>query len=315
MTTIERTGHSKNCERAEKPPCACECGGAEHGWQGALTIAAASSDRDLRELEQKADKAWDAVLKRAERPGTGRGKPGPQTADGQRAAIKGFVAEVVRWLRRDQNIYGATKQFGEPFRISRDKDPDDSRRRPTPEEHERFVEAHVIPRLRRELGDRRLDAFQEEARKAHFWCELLAQTAHALDEFQDRYMQAKQAVIAVLLSSDDGERPDGWASLLPEHVVIRRAVELVFEHLPRAATGGITADDAFRLIWPARVLAVLMCREPRRHPAVREYCVKPIVEYGAAEIREQVKDRLRQAFPLEWPAPSATDPGVPGERF
>jgi hypothetical protein len=95
--------------------------------------------------------------------------------------------------------------------------------------------------------------------------------------------------------------------------VIEKAVELVFKHLPRIATGGISVEGGLRLIWPARVLAVLMCREPRRHRAVREYCVKPIVEKGTARIKEEVKGRLRQAFPLEWPGSSVSNGDTPGD--
>lgn len=304
----ERSGHSTNCEQAGKPPCACRCGGAEHGWQGALAIAAAPSDRSLISFEREADQAW----KQAARPRTDQRIPGPQTVAGQRAAIKAFIADVIRWLRRDQNLGGATKQLGEPFRISRDIDPDAPRRRPTAEEEERFVEEHVIPELRKEFGDRRINDFQKNAGQAHFWCELLAQTAHALDEFRVQYNRAKKAVVAVL-TSDDEQRPDGWSSLLTQQAVIERAVELVFKHLPRIATGGISVEAAFGLIWPVRVLAVLMCREPRRHPAVRKYCVKPIIRYGGAEIREQVKDRLRKAFPHEWPGPSAPGKDIPSD--
>lgn len=302
----ERTGHSKNCERAEKPPCACACGGAEHGWQHALAIAAASSDDALRELEWKADEAWDAVVKPAGDLGAVRRKPKPQTADGKHAAVKAVTAAVVRWLWNDQDLREVTKCLGEPFRISRDKDPDAPRRRPADEERERFVEDHVIPRLRREFGDRRIDAFQEQARKAHFWCELLAQTAHALNECEERYDQVKQTVV-LLLTSDDERHPDGWAALLPDRAIMERAVELICEYLSRIATGGVAAEDVFRLVWPIRILAVLMCREPRRHPAILEYCIKPIVGHVAAAIREQVKDRLRQAFPLDRPTPSAAD--------
>ncbi|MFB4315253.1 hypothetical protein [Actinomadura sp. 21ATH] len=309
--TIGRTGHSKGCEKAEKPPCACACGGAEHGWQEGLAIAAAPSDAPLREFAQAADQAWDQAAKEAADSTARRRKPWQQKEKGQQAAVRAFVADVVRWLRRDQDLYGAAERLGEPFRISRDKDPEDPRRRFTPEEDERFVESHVIPRLRREFGDQRIDAFQQHARNAHFWCELLAQTARALDEFRTRYDQAKQAVVTALTSIGE-QRPDGWAALLPERVVIRRAVELVFEQLPRAATGGVAVEDAFRLVWPARVLAVLMCREPRRHPAVLEYCVKPITREGSAQVREQVKDRLRQAFPATWPAPPGSVPGAPG---
>jgi hypothetical protein len=97
VTATERSGHSKNCEQAEKPPCACQCGGAEHGWQGALTIAASSSNSDLLRLEREADQAW----KQATRPRTSQRKPGTQTSAGQQAAIKGLTAEVIRWLRRE----------------------------------------------------------------------------------------------------------------------------------------------------------------------------------------------------------------------
>ncbi|MFC6882513.1 MULTISPECIES: hypothetical protein [Actinomadura] len=199
-------------------------------------------------------------------------------------------------------MYEATKQVGEPFRVSRDKNPDIPLRPPTHKDHERFVEDHVIPRLRREFGDRSIDAFQAKARAAHFWCELLAQTANALHMFKERYEQAQEAVVRAL-TRDDEQRPDGWTALLAEEAVIKRAVALVFEHLPRIVTGGFVAEDVFPLVWPVRALAVLMCREPRRHEAVRVYCVNPIVEYGSAEIREQVKERLRQAFPFDWTAP------------
>lgn len=301
-TTTERTGHSKGCERAERPPCACRCGGAEHGWQGALAIATASSDGELRRLEREADQAW----KQAEG-GTGKGKPGPQTADGRQAAIKTFTAEVIRWLRRDRNLCEATKQLGEPFRISHDTYPDAPREGHSSEKQKNlFVDTHVIPGLREEFGDQRIDDFQKKARNAHFWCELLAQTAHALDEFRGQYDRAKKAVVTVLTSYGE-QRPDGWISLLREQDVIERAVELVFKYLPRLATGGVAVEGAFSLIWPARVLAVLMCREPRRHPAVREYCIGPIVQYGRARIREWVKDRLRRAFPCDWPEPPAPD--------
>ncbi|MGI5422178.1 hypothetical protein [Actinomadura luteofluorescens] len=305
-TTTVRTGHSAACERAFRPPCACSCGGAEHGWQGALAIAAAPSDEELRRLVRDADDSWQAARREAAKPDARRRKPWQETGPGQTAAIGSFIADLVRWLRRDHNMYEATKQVGEPFRVSRDKDPDAPRRPPTQEEHERFVEGHVIPRLRHEFGGAHIDAFQPKARAAHFWCELLAQTAYALHVFNERYDQAQQAVVRALTRADE-QRQEGWAALLAEEDVIRRAVALVFEHLPSIVTGGLVAADVFPLVWPVRALAVLMCREPRRHEAVRVYCVNPIVEYGSAEIREQVKERLRQAFPIDWPAPSTGD--------
>ncbi|MWA04951.1 hypothetical protein F8568_032220 [Actinomadura sp. LD22] len=309
MTSVERTGHSTNCEQAEKPPCACACGGAEHGWQGALSIAAASSPTGLDRFRRAADKAWE----QATRARPGQRKPGGETAEGQHAAIKSFIADVIKWLRCDQSLRDDTKRLGEPFRISRDRDPDKPRRKPTPEEEREFIEKHVIPRLRDEYDEAKINAFQKQAAKVHFWCELLAQTAHALSESKRICDEAKSAVVAAL-TRDDDQHLDGWAKLLKERVVIERAVSLVFEQLPRLVTGGVAVGDVFRLIWPVRVLAVLMCREPRRHWAVRRYCIEPIVEHGSAEIRQKVKDRLREAFPADWPAADGGVSSDLGER-
>jgi hypothetical protein len=294
----ERFGHSSRCEQAEKPPCACECGGAEHGWQRALDIAEASSggdDCDRLELAGDADQAWD----RARLQGGGRRKPWAETATGQQAAIKSFIAEVIRWLGRERKLRGDIKDLGQPFRISRNAGSGNPRRLPTIEEDSGVVEERVIPGLRKEFGDQRIREFQKKAGNAHFWCELLAQTAHALFKCQGQYDWAKSEVVAMLTSGDE-QHPNGWDALLPYQDVIKRAVDLVFRHLPRVATGGISAEGAFRLIWPARVLAVLMCREPRRHWAVRKYCVNPIVDFGTARIKDEVKDRLRRAFRLDY---------------
>jgi hypothetical protein len=290
----ERSGHSKSCEGAEKPPCACQCGGAEHGWQRALAIASRPPNGDLARLGREADQAWRRVVPDR----VGQRKPGPQTAGGREAAIKSFIVEVIRWLQRDPALREDTEDLGQPFRISRDINPD-----------EQIVEARVIPELREKFGDQRIKDFQKKAGNAHFWCELLAQTAHALDKFRGHYDRAKREVVAALTSNSE-QRPDGWASLLPSYQdVIKKAVELIFKHLPSIATGGISVEGGLRLIWPARVLAVLMCREPRRHRAVREYCVEPIMNKGAARIKEEVKHRLRRA----WPGLFASNEGAPSD--
>lgn len=305
MPPIERTGHSRRCERAERPPCVCSCGGAEHGWQGALAIAAAPSDELLRRAERKTEEDWAAAVGRGENTARGRGGPKARTAAGQHAAVKTFVVEVIRRLRDDRALYEATERLGQSFRISRDKDPDDPRRRLTAEEHERFIESRVILRLRREFGDQRIDAFQKQAAQTHFWCELLAQTARVLHECAEHYGQAKEMVLSALTGQDE-PHPDGWPALLPEREIMERAVELVWTHLQRIAAG-LALEDVFRLTGPIRVLAVLMCREPRRHPAVLEHCIKPIIGY-AAGIWERAKTRLSQAFPSLWPPPDETAP-------
>jgi hypothetical protein len=82
--------------------------------------------------------------------------------------------------------------------------------------------------------------------------------------------------------------------------MMREAVSLTFELLPRAA-GLPTPDEIFRLIWPVCVLACLMCKDPSKHSAVREHCLNPILRWGEARVRDEVRERMGWTFPDEWP--------------
>jgi hypothetical protein len=54
-----------------------------------------------------------------------------------------------------------------------------------------------------------------------------------------------------VLTGNDQEHPGGWVSPLSSYQdVIEKAVQLVFKHLPRIATGGISVKDGLRFIWP-----------------------------------------------------------------
>ncbi|WP_460350171.1 hypothetical protein [Actinoallomurus acanthiterrae] len=90
---------------------------------------------------------------------------------------------------------------------------------------------------------------------------------------------------------------------------MRKAVDLVFELLPHAA--GLPAPKhVFELIWPVRVLACLMCKDPSEHSAVRQYCPNPILQWGEARVREKERKRMGWTFPDEWPDQGSNEAGA-----
>jgi hypothetical protein len=59
----------------------------------------------------------------------------------------------------------------------------------------------------------------------------------------------------------------------------------------------LSAGDLEPLLWPVRVITVLMCPDASKHWAVREHCWEPIVRHGKAAVRQEVRTRLTEAFP------------------
>lgn len=290
--------HTASCEKATRPKCVCRgCGGAEHGWPGAVRIASDSSGRELAELTRAAEKQWEGLATIRY-----RGEPTHAACE---AAVKGAVAAVTAWLHQDNGLRERVAAIGEPLRRRpregrRDAGRPKPRRRPrTQEEEHEFVQTHIIPKLAHEFGTSRVAEFQARAVETHFWCELFAQTARVLDEFRDLYERAKQSVVDALTVEDVPHLPL-WKRILPYQDIVRRAVDLVFELLPRAA-GLPTPEGVFELIWPTRVLACLMCKDPSEHPTVRKYCLNPILQWGQARVREEVRNRMGWTFPDEWP--------------
>ncbi|MFC9971486.1 hypothetical protein ACFVH6_11400 [Spirillospora sp. NPDC127200] len=294
--------HTGHCENATRPKCVCRgCGGAEHGWPGALQIASDTSGRKLAKLTDAANKQWEE-LSRIRHP---NGKP---TDKARRAAVKGALAAVTAWLHRNGDLRARLAAVGDPLRHKPAIEPQTTGRKPrrpslTPEEQHEFVQTHIIPRLTEEFGQAKVEEFQARAVEAHFWCELFAQTARALDECRNLHEKAKQFIVDAL-SAENEPHPALWARVLPYQDVTRKAVDLVFELLPQAA--GLPAPDGmFQLIWPVRLLACLICKDPSEHETVRRYCLNPILQQGEAQARAEVLKHMAEVFPNEWPAQQA----------
>ncbi|MFC5187283.1 hypothetical protein [Actinomadura harenae] len=291
-----RPKHNERCENAERPKCRCTgCGGSRHGWQGAINIASDASGERLAKLVDATDKGWCAALRPRNKRTFPNGEPRPPIRSEQQAAIESARADVVAWLHRSPDRLAELKKAGEPFDWERN---DDVRE---------FVETHVVPALEHKFGPERVKQFQAHAVATHFWCELLAQIARVLSELKENYEKAKEEVKTALTSGVMNTLPT-WELLQPYEDMIKASVDVVWRSVEQAprAVGLPGPEDLFELIWPIRVLALLMCKDPSEHPAVREHCLNPVMRWGEVRMREEVKARLRWSFPEEWLPPTNT---------
>ncbi|WP_242882146.1 hypothetical protein [Actinomadura litoris] len=264
--------HNSNCARARLPGCKCECGGAMHACQGAFEIAGGTEKR-VREYLAEQEGNWDT------RP------PGVTL---KQAAIGCARADVVYWLYRD----GALR------RCARSAD-------------ERAFEVApgvsdgglVLRGLSAHLGAQRMQEFQVWARSTHFWCELLAQIAHAITQYQQLRDKIFRTAEEALRLRSTQPLADELRCARAIEVAVWSAWRYLFEGIISTLDAGtslralLNSGDVAPLLWPIRVLAVLMCPDASGHPAVRRYCWDPIVRHGGAEVRQKVRERLTQMFP------------------
>lgn len=282
--------HNAPCANAMHPGCRCSgCGGAQHGWQGALAIAADGSGGGPRRFAEARENDWFNK---------------PPKLNRRQAAVGSARADIIMWLHRDTELHEGAVRVAQPFDV-RKTEPELGR---------------VLREFAANLGPDKTKVFQTWAVETHFWCELLAQAAGALNRFRREYERARQAVEDVLVQRED---PD-WPESLDRREAIGLAVRLVWKYvLPAAvAASGLAGavlplprlDDVSKLIWPIRVLAVAMCPDPSNHKAVCRYCLDPICTFAKAEVRREVRQRLLQHLPEDWIPLIAEFPGQGDEN-
>lgn len=116
----------------------------------------------------------------------------------------------------------------------------------------------------------------------HFWCDVLAQLAHAIDEGVKFLDDIPDRVTRLIMKSREEH------NRLPlEEIVVKTAVESGWRLLQHMSTFGVLLG--FKKLLPVvRVLAVLIGKAPERHEAVVTYCVDPL----AKSLTDKVKKRL-----------------------
>jgi hypothetical protein len=136
----------------------------------------------------------------------------------------------------------------------------------------------------------------------HAVCSVLAAMADALDHLNRLVPElVEDAVRAQLLAR-------GATELRAE--IGGKAAKVIADKLQTALTGGVITDRVEAL----RYAAIAACPDPERHPAVREYCEKPIAkEFLTTEVRAvleaMVPDRSPPTGPRSpWPPPTGWPP-------
>ncbi|MHA6802299.1 hypothetical protein [Salinifilum ghardaiensis] len=330
----QRRKHPKNCAKAIGETCQCgHCAGAKHGWVEAFELANGERPEDLHELERDVELRWsqECAKQDAKQAPQKRKHPKP-TLDHQRAAVDSArVGLIKRFLerrrRRARPRTSETRlQEGPQYAEARaPRDPEESREpdsRPPAEAANRSTELREGPESDPASTDRALatatsDLQQAEAvghmlgqvldevertagplrpetRRAmaeHFWCELLVQLVLVIEESNHLLNAVPRTVTAKITESYHVR----MLSVIDKRV-ITACVRQVWKRLTDAL--GLTViTDAKPLLPALRVLALLTCKSPPRHPEVVRRCADPL----RTLLLHETKERLKRAFGEEVP--------------
>lgn len=148
----------------------------------------------------------------------------------------------------------------------------------------------VLDDIAREYEGGRIPEDVKVALAHHFWCDLLAQLAHVIDEGLKLLDSVPDRVCDLVLRS---RRDKNWPPITEK--LVRVAAKSVWRRVRLLTFFGLLR---LRTILPVvRVLAVLMCKAPERHRAVVEYCMDPLGKQLLAETKKRLLAVLRDWLP------------------
>jgi hypothetical protein len=116
----------------------------------------------------------------------------------------------------------------------------------------------------------------------HFWCDLLAQVAHAVDRGLQAVSDIPDRIADLILRSRTAGK---WRPIAEK--VIRLACRSVWRQIQLTAFFTVLGPSR-QVLLAIRLLAVLICKAPERHRAVVEYCLDPLTN----QLREETRHRL-----------------------
>lgn len=299
-------GHYPQCERAQSRQCKCTmCWGTQHGWKDAVKLARQPDPAGRNQLRSDVDDAWRAAFvgKRNanQRPSTKISYPK------KIAGIDSGLADLIDWLARDfaTGKHSASQRTRpQPRQAATHTTPDGGSNlasegpRPSPEEAivvqveklgsvlaeevlkdiERAYQRPVPPTVKVALAD-------------HFWCDLLAQLAHVIDDGIKLFDKVPDRVTELIMKSrtKDGRLP-------VEELVVKIAVKSVWKYIQNLTLFGWVVQVR-RFVPIVRILAVLICKAPERHQAVVKYCLDPLGDQLTSETKNRLVKVLREWLP------------------
>ncbi|WP_017608522.1 hypothetical protein, partial [Nocardiopsis xinjiangensis] len=174
------------------------------------------------------------------------------------------VASLVAWLADDRATVDEVGELGKLLK----KDVFENELRP-------FAEKQA----------ERDPAFAEYGRAiaGHFWCDLLAETANALDRGAELLGKVPDEIKEAVLEHEDAAE---WGPVRTE--LAKAAVGFLWKSLQR-----LMGIDPEALALQLRVLAVLICPDPGGHPRVARDCLRPLVQ-------DTLREHLETNLEPEW---------------
>lgn len=255
--------HTANCGRAKRHNCQCSgCMGAQHGWPGCLEMARGTSEVSLGQRRDEVDHVWNHAKPQSKRSG------GRSTKVQKESATDSVVVDLADWLGHHLTTADQVQAIAE--KISKE----------VVAELDGSFDASHRTRRRREIA------------QSHFWCDILAGMAEALNEVQKEINKVVDLVPNLVVSAIGPHSAIGQAT-------VRLAVDKTWEQIKeldfvKAALGVADLSEPIRAI---RMLAVMICPAPERHEAVVKHCVHPLV---GEQVSTMTKHRLESALPDEW---------------
>jgi hypothetical protein len=277
------------------------------------------------EFRRKAESQWQAAF-------AGRTNRRPSLRK-KSAAIDLCRADIIDWLAHERSTGRSTAPGGvnllQPAGLSSEALTNEELWRPDPDsingdrpavELRPAASGAVVDRLgaaadnlfQGAIDDIAAERFRGEipdsvkmALADHFWCDLLAQLAHVLDEGLKLLESVPDRVVDLVMKSRKEAR---WRDV--EERVLRIAARSVWRKIRLLAFFGVLSRKvALPLV---RMLAVLSCKAPERHRAVVEYCVDPLGKQLLAETKDRLKTALSDWLPQLTAAGTRRLPGAVG---
>jgi hypothetical protein len=263
--------HTGSCGSSVGRRCRCGgCAGSLHGWPGGLALAQPEYSAQRAKNRASSDRAW--------REANGERCSLRPTIRKARAAVDGAEDDLVKWL--------AGETVSPPNSAS-------ALSQQIIKQAGNLVANEVASAIVRELradndADRRI-----ELADSHFFCDLLAATACAMQKFREEFDSAVEYIVTEILTSQMARD----SAVVPKPVIelaakiTTQGVDKIIDQLPV----GRHFNDALRAV---QALAIMTCPAPERHAEVVRCCLKPL---GTPIISQEVQDRLKAAMPAWMP--------------
>ncbi|MHA6798346.1 hypothetical protein [Bounagaea algeriensis] len=207
----------------------------------------------------------------------------------KRAAVDSTRLDLIKWFRRRRLAERGNGPVERLEGLGTDPARTDRALATASSEDE---QAEAVGHLLGEVLDdveRTVGPLRTETRRAmaeHFWCELLVQLVLVIEESNHLLNAVPRTVTAKITESYHVRK----LSVIDKRV-ITACVRQVWKRLTDAL--GLTViTDAKPLLPALRVLALLTCKSPPRHPAVVQYCADPLKSF----LLHRTKKRLSWVF-------------------